>query len=597
MSNDLRELWLQMERKGRGDFLVGRDGSGSYRQLISIIETCCGIFDGHGLKFGDRVLIIVKDDFTASASFLAALLDGLVPVMLSPESRLARIEAVARSTEASLLISDDAVDCGHDCPRHVLNATIGGGVQAGTIRKLFRRKAPANRVRAPQCPDHASDQLAYILFTSGTTDRPNGVQITYGNLFSHLDTLCRLFEYDAQSRIFNATPLAHTDGLVQGPLLAAWSGAALVRPGPFQISDMEPWLNFIRSGGATHLIGNPTMLTLIERLAEHRDYFDSAGFRGVISTGGILPEPVWKAFETGFGTNVWNVYGMTETVANALYAGTGAAFGAWGSIGRPVDCEARLGNSNGQPLGDTEADEGELQLRGANICAGYWRNPERTRKTHLQDGWMRTGDLVRRRADGSFDFLGRLKSVINQGGMAILPDEVDEALLRHPAVLEAVTVGLSDPEFEQIAVSAVVLNVPVSEASLTAHCRGYLEPLKMPKRIIQIETMPHTPSGKVDRQALGTCLTKRVQEPKVASVGNSGMGERIIEIASGVFHVDRTLLTYASSPESIEGWDSFTHLNLILAVEDALDIRIATPQIAAIRDIGSLVRIVEEARQ
>ncbi|WP_281019847.1 hypothetical protein [Minwuia sp. IMCC3077] len=181
--------------------------------------------------------------------------------------------------------------------------------------------------------------------------------------------------------------------------------------------------------------------------------------------------------------------------------------------------------------------------------------------------------------------------------MTILPDEVDEALLRHPAVLEAATVGLPDPEFEQIAVSAVVLNVPVSKASLTTHCRGYLEPLKMPKRIMQIETMPRTQSGKVDRQALAACLTKRIQEPKIANTGNSGMGERIIEIASSVFHVDRTSLTYASSPDSIEGWDSFTHLNLILAVEDALDVRIATPQIAAIRDIGSLVRTVEEAQR
>lgn len=109
--------------------------------------------------------------------------------------------------------------------------------------------------------------------------------------------------------------------------------------------------------------------------------------------------------------------------------------------------------------------------------------------------------------------------------------------------------------------------------------------------------MPHTQSGKVDRHALVTSLTRRVQQPKIATIGHTGMGERIIEIASGVFHVNRTSLTYASSPESIEGWDSFTHLNLILAVEDALEVRIATSQIAAIRDIGSLIRTVEEVHR
>lgn len=570
MRPDLTTLWQMIEARGRADFIVAPRKRFSYRALAKQIEHVCGAFDKAGLRAGDRVTIALEDESLASASFLAAMLDGLVPVMLSPDAAAERCAAIAERLEARLVL-DDANP-----------PPVPGGF-------LKRSRSASTVARRPKLPNLDDDALAYVLFTSGTTAEPRGVQVTHKNLFSQLQTLIRLFDYKPGARIFNATPLAHTDGLVQGPLLAAVSGATLVRPGLFEVSDLESWLDFLRSETATHMITNPTLLTILLRMAQEDDYFDPAQFQGIVSTGGILTQEICDGVESRFGVRVWNVYGMTETVSDALYAGDHPEMGARGTIGRPIDCTARIAGG---------LSEGELELFGDNIVPGYWRDANQTASSRTSDGWFRTGDIVRARPDGSFDFLGRTKTTINQGAVTIHPEEINEALMSHSQVLEVVTVGLPDAEFEEIAISGLVLAQPVDEAELFTHCASRLEPLKRPKRIVALESIPKMPSGKVDVARLKQIVQGAAVATATGKTGHddTSLGARVLSIAASVFGAAIDDLDLNSSTDTVPGWDSFNHLKLMLEVEEQMGVSLSTKDIISIRTLSDLLEKLDDAK-
>ncbi len=606
---DLRAIWQRICADRNKVFLQSPFGSVNYGDLADLISRFCGTFDHEGISQGARVLIVSVNEPVAGAVFLAAMLDGLVPVMLSPDSRMDRINAICASVEPGLLIVDQRV------ADELATTSIKGvrviaippslrlersyqGLHAAWrgIMGLFRLAHTSNGIglsssgREPLLPT-SDETTAYILFTSGTVKSPRGVQISKNSVMAHLETLTRLFSYDADSRIFNATPLAHTDGLVQGLLLSVASGATLLRPGPFSLPRLEEWLNSVGRFEATHFITNPTVLALIDRFAGHDDYFDSDGFFGILSSASILRSGLWEKFETRFDCSIYNMYGMTETVANATYAGRHPEMGPVGSIGYPVDCEVRLVKVSESGDECESLLEGELQIRGENVFLGYWKDPSRTAKTLSSDGWMRTGDLARRGDDSGFEIIGRITTVINMGGQSVRPEEIDEVLAAHPAVVDVVTVGVSDPEFEEVAVSAVVLEIPASEAALTEYCRRRLEHLKVPKRILAVDTIPRGGAGKPIlgelRNQLAPLLASNVTAP-VHDGKSQVSAESVYEMAAEVFRVPIEGLDANSSTATVEGWDSFNHMSLMIEAELRFNIRIPAAQVASIRTLGDL---------
>jgi acyl-CoA synthetase (AMP-forming)/AMP-acid ligase II/acyl carrier protein len=424
------------------------------------------------------------------------------------------------------------------------------------------------------------------MFTSGTTSSPSGVQITRGNLFANLATLIRLFGYDPHARIFNDMILAHVDGMIQGPLLALAAGAAAIRSGGFQLPLIEDWLGRVRAERATHVITVPTIWAMIERYAAHDDYFDAPECQSLQSVAAKFPDELWRRIETRFQRPVFNHYGLTETVVTALWAGPQAEMGPFGTIGRPIDCAAKIAGPDG-------TSEGELLLRGANVFPGYWRDPVRTAASFTHDGWFRTGDLVRSRGDGSYEMLGRLKSVIMMGGFLIRPDEIDEAMLRHPAVRESATIGLEDAMFGEVPITATVLAQAADEAALTAHARSFLESQKVPKRIVVLDAIPRGDAGKPQLAALrGLCL---------AAIGqNTAAGDlaaQVIAVAAEVFRVQPDALDCASRAGDVAGWDSFSQLNFLLAIEHRFGVHVPAARVAAIESIADMVRTVRDMQQ
>lgn len=558
----LAMLWDRLVERPGHCFLSAPGREVSYANLGRLIRAELARFDSGGLAAGSRVLILVEDEVQAIAAFIAAILDGMTAVMLAPGTPEQRVAAITRA------------------------------VDPGLVCRAAPQEGPA--ARAPRLPD-SRDEPAYILFTSGTTQSPSGVTITRDNLLANLATLSRLFGCDSGSRIFNDMVLAHADGMIQGPVLALASGATLIRAGGFSIHGMEGWLDRISETRASHVITVPTVWALIDRYAMREDYFSAPECRYLMSVAARLDTALWRRIEARFGRPLYNEYGLTETVASALYAGPHPEMGPVGTIGKPVDCEAMVSDGAGGDAGTGRP--GELLLRGRNVFPGYWKNPTRTAESFTPDGWLRTGDLAVKREDGALEILGRVKTIVMMAGFLIRPEEIDEAMAAHPAVSQAVTVGLPHEEFGEIPVTAVVLDQPATEAELAAHARDRLEPLKVPKRILALAAIPRGPSGKPNLAELRRTLEQQLAaEPAPAAAAAEDLSDAVLALAAQVFRAAPGTLSLASGPGSVPGWDSFSHVTLMFAAGTRFDVDfdMATP--TKIRSLADLVTAIAEAR-
>lgn len=590
---DTALLWQNIEAGRERNFLTTIQTRVSYALFAEAVRRWIALFDESGTGPGQRLVIQTSNELAALSGFVAALLDGVVPVLLAPDTPVIRTTALVEFVQARLFVTD-AFDEPPGVPPTTQTLMLAPEVRHDSAGWWKRRAGdplpglPVAASRAPSLP-RDPDGLAYILFTSGTTASPSGVQITRRNLFSNLKTLIRVFGYNQRSRIFNDMVLAHADGLIQGPVLALAAGCAVVRSGGFQLSSLEPWLSRVRSERCTHVIAVPTIWAMIDRFAKHDDYFDATECESLLSVAAKLPDALWQRLETRFGRPVFNQYGLTETVVTALWAGPHPEMGAFGTIGCPIDCEAQVG-------GVAAGEPGELLLRGANIFPGYWRDPDRTCASFTEDGWFRTGDLARLRPDGSFEILGRTKSIIMSGGFLIRPDEIDEAMLRHPAIQESATIAFDDATFGEVPVTAVVLERDVDEAALTAHARANLESPKVPKRIVSLKAIPRGDAGKPQIKALHAAMMSAIDGEAVAPVEESSVEDRVVAVAAEVFRVPAANLQPTSKSGAVPGWDSFSQLNLIFAIEERFDVRVPASQVAAIKSLADIIRVVKALR-
>lgn len=556
---DLSELWDSINKGGNRPFFITPDQTythGDFKLLVcrasSTLRSCKPIS-------GDRVIISLQNEVLASSVFVAALLMGLVPAMLPFDTGKHRKDSIHRLLKPALVVESEEMlaDEGFELP-------------------------------AKQ--EHDPEELAYLIFTSGTTGEPAGVEITRYNLASHLGTLTRLFHFNSDTRVFIPTPLSHTDGLIFGLMLTVSTGGSTIRPGAPDLSDFENWIGMITKYSATHMVTNPTVLSLIDRTAASNNCFRTDLFKGILSSASLLRPKLWNHFEERFGVKIYNLYGLTETVTSALYAGRHPEMGRIGTLGKPIDCQARIvpmTASGGQ------MDIGELELKGPHVFRGYYQNSARTQAAFTPDHWMKTGDMVRMLDDGSFEFLGRAKLVINSGGTLIRGDEIDECLLRHSAVLEAVTLGIEDTTFEEIAVSVVVLSHAVSEAALTDFCRLELERLKVPKRIIAVASIPRGDAGKPNLAALRDLVARHIERIDQSDLADLDvLQQQLLKLAALVFRTDPDKLSLASSAKTVEGWDSFTHINLLLQAEEHFSIRIPSNQIASTKTLSDLYKAI-----
>jgi len=356
--------------------------------------------------------------------------------------------------------------------------------------------APAARA----LPDASPETLAFILYTSGSTALPKGVTHTHasaaGIVRSVLDALARVGD---RSRIVVHDSVSHMGGWIEAfPVL--WRGGSVVLERDFEVArfydDLRTWRPTVLGAHVDHL-------WQIVRHADARRA-DFASLEVVFTGGDELPLVLQRAFLDLTGQPILVGWGMTEAIW--LTIARAPELTRCGFLGRPVaEVELRVADVAegrvGRAVPDGEA--GELWVRGPMVTPAYWRRPEADRAV-LVDGWLRTGDMGLRDANGDYWFTGRLKQIIERNSENVTPGEIEQALYRHPAVAEAAAFGVADPDEGQVPIAYVRFaeRTSASEQELKDFLATQIAAFKIPMRILPIDHMPLTHSGKLDHQAL-----------------------------------------------------------------------------------------------
>jgi len=468
----------------------------SYRDLDWQARVLARWLRAAGLRPGDKVGLYLHNSYQTAALFLGAMLGGYViaPLnLLSQRSQLAyvighcdcRILFTAREYEAPLAAALAEVQ------RKIEVVVIDPDASELFLEDRLPAEAPI-RIR-PGDP-------ALLMYTSGTTGTPKGAVLSHANLIAAASSVAAWHGLTPRDRCLSSLPLYHINGQVIATVTPFVSGGSLVAPHRFSVST---WWETAEKHEATWINLVPTIIAYLLNAAEPERTYGFPRIRFGRSASAPLPPEQHREFERRFGISVIEAMGMTETASIAFANPQDPAKRKYGSPGIPCGVEAKVIDAErGTPLPTGTA--GEICLRGASVMSAYHNSPEQTAKAFDGEGWLRTGDLGYHDADGYYFITGRLKELIIKGGENIAPREIDEVLLKHPAVLEAASVGIPDPNYGQEIRACVVLK-PGARASvreLRAFCLGELGRYKTPKEFRFVAELPKGPSGKVQRLKL-----------------------------------------------------------------------------------------------
>lgn len=589
--------------------LIAEAGQLSYRDLYDRIGRTARLFSTLDLSAGDRIVLVSRHDIPVASIFLAALRCGITTVLLNPEARPAELSALVAAADPRALFVDDGIELPAELAGKLPLVTIGedtGSPPTSLMASLGlgRRKASGTDGQYPAMlagfeprNDLAvridPQTTAYILFTSGTTSRPKGVEISHRALFAQMNTFVRTYGFDAGTRLFNLLPFHHTDGLTHGLVVSLCAGGTLVRPMRIRVNRIGEMLESIYTQQATHVITVPSVLALMMDLGDqYRHVFKSAHFRFVISTAAYLDERLWREFEARYQVQVVNVYGLTETVCESLYCGPDPATRRVGTVGKPIDCEARIVDADGKDV--SEGETGELWLRGDHIMTGYFRLPEETAKV-LRDGWFATGDLAARDDDGYYRIVGRKKDVIITAGINVYPEDVTGVLRSMPGVVDAATFGEPDPMWGERVVSCLILSqgVDLTEAQIASYFLAHASPEKLPREFHVLPDFPRGPAGKVVMADLRTIVAARRADHHHASDPTRSLDARLLGVAAEAFKCTAEELDFESSSETVASWTSLAHVEFLLGLESEFGITLSPRDIMQIKKLGDARRIVD----
>ncbi|WP_322060405.1 AMP-binding protein [Paraburkholderia sp. J63] len=347
----------------------------------------------------------------------------------------------------------------------------------------------------------AVTDIALLMYTSGTTGAPKGVLLSHGNLYANARNISAEHRLGAEDRVLASLPLYHINGLVVTLLAPLFHAGSVVLTPRFSASTF--WRDAARYG-CTWINVVPTIVAYLLN-GDEPNGLDLSALKFCRSASAALPADHHRAFEARFGIGVIETMGMTETAAPVFSNPYDMSRRRVGSIGLPSGSEARVIDRDGRECAPNQC--GEIVLRGSQIMRGYYKRHDDTAKAFTADGWLRTGDLGYCDDEGYFYINGRSKELIIKGGENIAPREIDEALLRHPGVLDAAAVGVPDPAYGQEIVAFVVPREDhwpgePDAAELRAHCLRELGRYKTPREFRFVSELPRGPSGKVQRLKL-----------------------------------------------------------------------------------------------
>jgi malonyl-CoA/methylmalonyl-CoA synthetase len=446
-----------------------------------------------GARPGDRVTVQVEKSPQALWLYLACLRAGLVFHPLNTAYREQELKFFLENARPHIVICDSRSErsmnaiagrCGVDRVL-TLDADGWGSLMSASVDH------PTEFATVPR----EADDLAALLYSSGTTGRPKGIMLSHANLASNGKTLVETWGFTAGDRLLHALPIYHVHGLFVAIGCVLFSGAAM------------HWMDRFDAGEALRalpdcsvVMGVPTYYT---RLLAEPDFGREAcaNCRLFVSGSAPLLEETFAEFATRTGHTILERYGMTETGMNTSNPLQGERRS--GSVGLPLaGVEVRVVDTHGKPLPAGEA--GDLQVRGANVFKGYWEMPEKTREDFTDDGFFNTGDVACIAEDGYVSIVGRSKDMIISGGLNIYPREIEMLLDTLEGVGESAVVGVPHADFGEAVVAVVV---PTGDGALTedavvAFSKDKLASFKAPRRVFFVDDLPRNAMGKVQKNVL-----------------------------------------------------------------------------------------------
>jgi long-chain acyl-CoA synthetase len=468
----------------------------SYEALRTQVAGLRGALAEAGASPGDRVVLLAGNDVTFVVGLFAILGLGAVAVPLNPMSPAAELEREIGAVRPVAAIVGD----GAKLPASA-SADLTVFAASPNTRNHERRLASALTHAPAPAVERTNDQLAVLIFTSGTAGLPKAAQLTHGNILANIAQMQAHpgRTVTAADVAFGVLPLFHVFGLTVSLCLTLAAGGSIVIVPRF---DPVEAIELCETHAVTLMAGAPTMFAGLAHAPAIDRSNPLATVRLAASGAAPLPTEVAEAFRTRFGIPLYQGYGLTEAspvVTSSVLDGDPKP----GSVGVPLPgVELRLVDPSGDEA--LEDDAGELWVRGANVFAGYWEDADATARAITPDGWLRTGDLAVIGDDGQLQLVDRAKDLIIVHGFNVVPAEVEAVLLEHPEIADAAVVGVPSERTGE-AVRAVV--VPADGATLTldgiaTFCADRLARYKCPTELSVVDEIPRGQAGKLLRRSV-----------------------------------------------------------------------------------------------
>ncbi|MCB2115246.1 MAG: malonyl-CoA synthase [Rhodobacteraceae bacterium] len=492
MANHLHDALFGRHDGSARDFLILPDGTRlSHAAFGDLAARYAGAFVAAGLKPGDRVALQLEKSPDMLAAIAGAIRAGIVFLPLNTAYTPAEVSYFVTDAGARLLLCDGrnagalaAIAEGAGAALGVVNAD-GSGAFAEAARAAAPAPVAARR----------ADDLAALLYTSGTTGRSKGAMMSHANLLSNAEVLVDYWRFTDRDVLLHALPIFHTHGLFVAINVALLAGCPMIFLPRF---DADEVIRLMPQ--ATAMMGVPTFYTRL--LDDPRLTSDLARtMRLFISGSAPLLAETHRQWETRTGHRILERYGMTETnmITSNPYAGARRA----GTVGFPLPgIELKVCDGEGRDV--PEGEIGTLEVRGPNVFQGYWNMPEKTAEELRADGFFITGDLGRVDADGYVTIVGRGKDLIITGGYNVYPKEVELALDDLPGVLESAVIGAPHRDYGEGVVAVVVpeAGARLDEKTILDALAGGLARFKQPKAVIFRTSLPRNTMGKVQKNLL-----------------------------------------------------------------------------------------------
>lgn len=494
MTNPLFDTLLAPHLGSDAPFVIRPDGTmQSYGAFLTNVGRAAGALTQCGLQKGDRLAFQAEKSVEVLEIYAACLMTGVIFLPLNTGYMAEEIDYFLGDAEAGLFICDPSCEAeyGQIAARHNTKLLTLSQCGSGSFPDIVRACTPLKAVVA--C---GLDDIAALLYTSGTTGRSKGAMLTQGNLLSNADVLVDLWQITQTDRLLHALPVFHAHGLFVAVNTTWLSGSSMIFHPAFNVEHTLAALP-----QATTIMGVPTFYTrLLDDACFDKEVVGN--MRLFISGSAPLLAETHTQFEARSGHRILERYGMTETGMNTSNPYTGERRA--GTVGHPLPGVTLRITDTDRGATLAQGDIGMIEVAGPNVFKGYWRMPEKTAEELRADGFLITGDMGRIDEDGYVHIVGRSKDLIISGGYNVYPKEVEMVIDDVDWVRESAVIGAPHPDFGEgvVAVIVVAAGAAADMDALTQVISTRLAKFKQPKKVIVTDALPRNTMGKVQKNAL-----------------------------------------------------------------------------------------------